>query len=282
MKRILKIALWTIVILVAMIFGAGTFFFYKIKNGFPVSYETEAPALEFPAGKRAVLLFSKSTGFRHQESIEAGKEKFLELAKNNDWFLYSTEEGGVFNAEQLSKFDVVVFNNCTGRLLNEEQQQALQDYVNKGGRFIGIHGAGDNSHHRWPWYQENLIGAHFSHHSIDPHLQEAKILLNPVPDSVLTAGLPADWSHADEWYVFLENPRAGGFEVVYHIDGTTIKPGGNMLWIKDKDFGMGEDHPVAWYKSVGQGRTFYTSMGHDATAWKQDTFVKMLENAVNN
>jgi len=282
MKRILKIALWTIVILVAMIFGAGTFFFYKIKNGFPVSYETEAPALEFPSGKRAVLLFSKSTGFRHQESIEAGKEKFLELAKNNDWFLYSTEEGGVFNAEQLSKFDVVVFNNCTGRLLNEEQQQALQDYVNKGGRFIGIHGAGDNSHHRWPWYQENLIGAHFSHHSIDPHLQEAKILLNPVPDSVLTAGLPADWSHADEWYVFLENPRAGGFEVVYHIDGTTIKPGGNMLWIKDKDFGMGEDHPVAWYKSVGQGRTFYTSMGHDATAWKQDTFVKMLENAVNN
>mgnify|MGYP005811509103 CR=1 FL=1 len=282
MKRILKIVLWTIVLFIVVIVGAGATFIYKVKNGFPVSYETEAPVLDIPAGKRAVLLFSKSTGFRHEESIEAGKNKFLELAQNNGWFLYSTEEGGVFNAEQLSKFDVVVFNNCTGRLLNEEQQQALQDYVNKGGRFIGIHGAGDNSHHRWPWYQENLIGAHFSHHSLEPQLQEASVTLNNVQDSTLTAGLPAEWLHTDEWYVFLDNPRANGFEVLYNIDGTAIKPSGNLLWMKGMDFGMGKDHPVAWYRRVGQGRTLYTSIGHNATAWKQGAFVRMLQNAVNN
>ena len=54
-----------------------------------------------------------------------------------------------------------------------------------------------------------------------------------------------------------------------------------MLWMKDKNFGMGKDHPVAWYRATGNGRTFYTSMGHDATAWAQAPFVRMLENAVN-
>ncbi|MEJ1237785.1 ThuA domain-containing protein [Chryseolinea sp. T2] len=281
MKRVLKIVLWSIVILVVLIFGAGTVFLYKVKNGFPVSYETEAPSIDIPSDKHNVLLFSKTTGFRHAESIEAGKETFLKLAADSGWYLYSTEEGGIFNAGQLSKFHTVIFNNCTGRLLNDEQQKALEDYVNNGGSLIGIHGAGDDSHH-WDWYEQNLMGAHFSHHPLDPQLQSTAITLNPVPDSTLTVGLPSTWTHADEWYVFLENPRAKGFQIIYNIDGTSINPSGNMLWMKDKNFGMGKDHPVAWYRPTGKGRTFYTSIGHNAEAWKQDAFVRMLANAVNN
>lgn len=229
-----------------------------------------------------MLLFSKSTGFRHEESIEAGKASFAEMSVNNNWFLYITEEGGVFNPEQLAKFDVVVFNNTTGRLLNDEQKLALANYVEDGGSILGIHGAGDNSHSDFEWYTNNLMGAVFSHHAIEPHLQEATVILGSIPDSVLVEGLPQEFKATDEWYVFLENPRAKGFNIVYSIDGESIIPGGNFLWIKDKDFGMGKDHPVAWYKQTGKGRTFYTSMGHDATSWKQDAFVKMLENAVNN
>jgi type 1 glutamine amidotransferase len=254
-------------------------FTYKVMNGFPVSYETEAPDIQIPEGK-AVLLFSKSTGFRHGESIDAGKKVFDDLAKKNGWFLYSTEEGGVFNPAQLAKFDVVIFNNSTGRVLNDEQQKALEDYVEQGGTLIGIHGAGDNSHH-WNWYVQHLLGAEFSHHPLDPQFQEATITLNAVPDSALVQGLPSTWKHTDEWYVFLENPRAKGFNIVYTIDGEKINPNGNMLWVKSKNFGMGKDHPVAWYGSAGKGKTFYTSIGHDARAWKQEPFVRMLENAVN-
>jgi uncharacterized protein len=281
MKKVIKIILWSIASLAVLLFLLGSVFYYKIFYGFPVSYETEAPAIQIPENKHTVLLFSKSTGFRHDESIEAGKSRFLALASKNDWFLYSTEEAGVFNVEQLAKFDCVVFNNCTGRLLTDEQQKVLEEYVNNGGNLIGIHGAGDNSHH-WDWYVENFIGAHFSHHPLDPQLQAATITLEPVSDSTLTDGLPATWSHPDEWYVFLENPRTKGFTIVYAIDGESINPNGNMLWMKDKNFGMGKDHPVAWYRTTGKGRTFYTSIGHDAAAWKQDAFVKMLENAVGN
>jgi len=185
----------------------------------------------------------------------------------------------VFNREQLAQFDAVIFNNSTGRVLNDEQQKALENYVEEGGSLIGIHGAGDNSHH-WEWYVENLTGAEFSHHALDPHLQEAKVIFNTVPDSLLSKGLPAQWTHTDEWYVFFENPRSKGFNILYTIDGEKIIPNGNILFTKDKNFGMGKDHPVAWYRATGKGRTFYTSIGHDATAWKQEPFVHMLENAV--
>lgn len=279
MKKILKIFLWIFVSLFLLIVGAASIFIYKVKNGFPVSYETEAPTIDFPADQTTVLLFSKSTGFRHGESIEAGKNVFSELATKNNWFLYNTEEGGVFNPEQLAKFDIVIFNNSTGRVLNDEQHKALEQYVEQGGTLVGIHGAGDDSHH-WDWYEKNLLGSKFSHHPLDPQLQETDITLNNVSDSLLVQGLPTTWKHSDEWYVFFENPKAKGFNILYTIDGDKINPSGNMLWMKDKNFGMGKDHPVAWYRPTVKGRTFYTSIGHNAVAWKQDGFVHMLENVI--
>jgi len=281
MRKVIKIILWSVLSLIILAVGAMALFAYKVTNGFPVSYETEIPAISFPPNQTAVLLFSKSTGFRHGESIEAGKKAFADLAKKNNWFLYSTEEGGVFNPAQLSKFNVVVFNNCTGRLLNDSQKIALQNYVEQGGTWIGIHGAGDNSHH-WDWYEKNLVGAKFSHHPLEKHLQQASVTLNAVPDSLMVQGLPPAFTHTDEWYVFFDNPRANGFNVIYSIDGQKINPNGNILWVKDKNFGMGKDHPVAWYRTTGKGTAFYTSIGHDSTAWNQPAFLGLLENAVKH
>jgi len=279
MKKFFKILAWSVgglIVLFALLLAG---FIYKIQNGFPVFYETEVPEISFPEGKKAVLLFSKSTGFRHGESIEAGKKSFAEWAEKNNWFLFSTEEGGVFNADQLAQFDLVVFNNSTGRLLNEEQQKNLETYIENGGNLLGIHGAGDNSHH-WDWYVKNLTGSDFSHHAITQQFEQAVISINPEADSLLVAGLTPQWTHADEWYVFFENPRKHGFTILYSIDGEKIDPNGNILWMKDKNFGMGKEHPVAWYKTTGAGKTFYTSLGHDATAWQQEPFIQLLESIV--
>jgi type 1 glutamine amidotransferase len=211
--RALKIVLWSVLAIVVLAVAGMMLFAYKITHGFPVSYETEVPAINFPAGKPAVL------------------------------------------------------------------QQALENYVKQGGTWLGIHGAGDNSH-QWDWYAQNLVGASFSHHPIEKHLQEAAVILNPGPDSAIVQGLPQAWPQTDEWYVFFDNPRSHGAQVVWSIDGGKINPSGNILFVKDKNFGMGKDHPVAWYRSVDKGRAFYTSIGHDAGAWKQAPFIKLLENEV--
>ncbi len=280
MIKFLKITGIVILVLFVLAGTALGLFVYKVKNGFPVSYETEPAEITIPAEGKKVLLFSKTTGFRHEESIEAGKAKFEELASQEGWFLHNTESAGVFNGDQLAKFDVVIFNNSTGRVLTDEQRVLVQEYVENGGKLIGIHGAGDDSHH-WDWYQGKLLGAKFSHHPLDPQLQEAQVMLDDGAESVLAEGLSKGWKHTDEWYIFFENPRASDFDILYTINGDQIIPNGNLLWIKDKNWGMGEDHPVAWSKKVGNGKTFYTSMGHHAAVWEQKAFVDMLVNAVN-
>ncbi|MCA0230426.1 MAG: ThuA domain-containing protein [Bacteroidetes bacterium] len=279
MKKIIKIVLGVIVGLVVLLSAAAGIFIYKVKNGFPVSYETEAPQITFPTGQPAILLFSKTTGFRHGASIDASKPVIADLAKKNNWYLYETEEGGVFNAEQLAKFSVVVFNNSTGEVINDEQKRVLEQYVENGGSLMGIHGAGDDSHH-WDWYEKHLLGAKFSHHPLDPQFQMADILLDAAPKDSLFSTLAPKWSNSDEWYVFFENPRKKGFNIVYTINGESINPSGNMLFVSTKNFGMGKDHPVAWYKQTGKGKTFYTSMGHNETAWQNTNFVKLIETAL--
>ncbi len=281
MKKAIRIILWSLLTLIVVLGLLFTGFLYKVKNGLPI-YETEIPKIDFPANQKAVLLFTKSTGFRHAGSIDASKPIIAKLAKKNNWFLYETEDGGVFNMEQLAKFSVVIFDNSTGRLLNDDQKTVFQKYVENGGRFMGIHGAGDNSH-LWPWYIQNLTGSDFSHHAITEGFktQNTTVNIDNQADSLAITGLPTNFKHADEWYVFFENPRKHGFSIVATINGESVITNGNMGFIgKDKNFGMGKDHTVAWYKTVGKGKSFYTSMGHDETSWKDENFVKLIENGI--
>jgi type 1 glutamine amidotransferase len=280
MKKAIRIVLWSVLVIVLLLGGLMAGFMYKVKNGFPVSYETEIPAISFPANQPAILLFSKTTGYRHSGSIDASKPIIADLAKKNNWFLYETESGGVFNAAQLAKFNTVIFNNSTGEVINDEQKRALEQYVENGGSLIGIHGSGDNSHH-WDWYVKNLLGAEFSHHPIKHQFQKTNVLTDSQADSSLTSQIPKEWSHTDEWYIFFENPRKADFKILYTIDGESIDPNGQLLFLaKEKYFGMGKDHPVAWCKYIGKGKTFYTSMGHDESSWKDKNFVQLIENAM--
>ncbi|CAN5327461.1 hypothetical protein BH23BAC1_BH23BAC1_43630 [soil metagenome] len=97
-------------------------------------------------------------------------------------------------------------------------------------------------------------------------------------DDALTHGLLNSWEHEDEWYVYFSQPE--GAQIVSYIDGEKILPNGNMLWIKDKDFGMGNYHPIAWSQLVGEGKSFYTSMGHSKEVWQENHFVNLIENAL--
>jgi len=277
MKKFFKILAWTLFCIIMMLSVALGTFMYKVKYGFPVSYETEKPAIQFPADKPAVLVFTKTTGFRHTESIDASIPLIRQLGEKHQLFIYETADGGVFNPEQLKQFKLVIFDNSTGRVLNDDQQSALEKYVEDGGSLMGIHGAGDDSH-RWDWYEKNLLGAKFSHHPLNPQFQQADVRLSENVDSLFSQNLAKQWSNTDEWYVFFNAPQ--DVNVLYTINGDNIIPNGNMLWMTDKNFGMGPNHPVAWYRTVGKGKSFYTSMGHSAAVWANPDYLKLIEQGI--
>ena len=203
------------------------------------------------------------------------------MGKSNDWNMVFSNSGGVFNDEQLAYFDVVIWNNATGRNLTDKQRQSFKKYMESGGNFIGIHGAGDFSH-RWKWYEKELIGADFTHHSLNPQFQEATMNRECSDSSHLCSGLPLEWIRSEEWYVFTNNPRENKAKVVYTVDENTFNPSGNLKYlVSDKDFGMGDDHPIVWYKCLdGGGKSFYSALGHSGQAFQEEKHLKLLENAI--
>lgn len=274
MKWLKRILFLLLIVLIAGGIFLGRFI-YKAKIGFE-NYDTEPHGIEIPSDQPAILVISKTNGFRHGEAIEASRPMLDQLAKSENWFLYETEDTGIINAKELNQFDVVVWNNSTGPVLNEAQQKLLESFVQNGGGFVGIHAAGDASK-RWPWYHEHLIRADFSHHPIKNQFQKTTVTKSNIADSSWI-NLPISFDQTDEWYVFFDQPR--NTNILYTIDGTEIDPNGNLLMIKDKDFGMGEVHPVAWYHTEGAGKVFYTSMGHTGETFSHPAVVELIRAAI--
>ncbi len=105
----------------------------------------------------------------------------------HNWGVFHTENGAVFNASDLARFAAVVFLNASGDVLDEAQEHAFQAWLEAGGGWLGIHSAGDDSHLAWQWYRDNLIGATFIAHPMNPQFQRATVVLenNTTPSCVV-------------------------------------------------------------------------------------------------
>jgi len=203
-----------------------------------------------------VLIFSKTNGYRHQ-SIPNGIEAIKKLGEENGFGVYATEDSTYFTIDNLKQYKAIIFLSPTGEILGEDQQNAMQTYIRKGGGFVGIHAATD-CEYKWPWYVK-LVGASFDSH---PKQQQAKLIIvdkkNPA-----TKGLPAVWERFDEWYNFKNiNPD---IKVLIKIDETSYTGGKN-----------GANHPMAWYHSYEGGRAFYTEFGHTNESYSDTLFLGHL------
>lgn len=237
-------------------------------------YETLPPRLPDDLHRPAILVFSKTNGYRHKHAIRAANAAIENIANERGWSVFFTENGAVFNPADLNRFDATVWNHTSGDVLNTEQKQAFRNYIENGGGFVGIHGAGGDPRYVWRWYVETLLGAQFKGHPMMPQLQPAVVHIE-APDDVTMRGLPAEWRRTDEWYSFQRSPRDQGLEVLATVDERTYRP--RMFW---KDIAMGADHPVIWKHSVGKGRVFYSALGHSASAYREPAHLKLLENAI--
>ena len=225
----------------------------------------------------AVLVFSKTNQFRHTESIERGSIVIRNIGIARGWDVFLTENGAVFNAEQLSRFKAAVFLNATGDMLSYPQERAFQDWLEAGGGWVGVHAAGDGSHTGWQWYMDNLLGVLFTAHIMGPQFQIASVITEN-PDHPVAAGLPAVWDHEEEWYSWAVSPRTKGFNVIASVDESSYTPVQKFLG-QERDLRMG-DHPIAWSNCIGEGRAIYTALGHKAESYDNPTVRQLLENAI--
>jgi type 1 glutamine amidotransferase len=240
-------------------------------------HDTVAPLIPEELVLPGVLVFSKTNSFRHREGIAGGAKALESITRSRDWGMFHTENGAVFNARDLARFDAVVFLNASGDVLDEEQESAFQTWLAAGGGWLGIHSAGDDSHLAWQWYRDNLIGANFTAHPMDPQFQRATVVLENHAHPVLK-GLPDIWQLEDEWYSWETSPRSEGFAILAVLDEDSYSPVQKFMG-QERDLHMG-DHPVVWSNCVGSGRSVYAAMGHKAESFEHPQFLKLITNAL--
>lgn len=209
----------------------------------------------------SVLVFSRTLMFRHA-SITNGIAAIQKLGAENHFHVVATEDAGWFTPANLAKYKIVIFLSTSGDILNAEQQTAFREFIERGGGLVGVHAAvaGDvATEGGWPWYGEALCARFTNHSAIVEAAIDIEDMRNPS-----TAGLPKRWVRQDEWYNFIESPR-GKVRVLASLDETTYTGGT-----------MSGDHPVAWCKRIGQGRVWYTALGHTEQSFGEPMFLQHL------
>ena len=234
------------------------------------------------AEPKKLLVVTTTTGFRHS-SIPTLEKLLSQLAPNSGEFTVdfvqqppghaatgfpaklkkdaTPEEKAAFDAaetawneklntelkklspENLKNYDGVVFASTTGDLPLPDKQGFL-DWIRAGHTFIGIHAAAD-TFHGFPEFIA-MLGGEFAHHGKQTDVE----CLNQDAANPATAHLGKAWTIQQEEIYQFKN-----------YDATRV----HDLLIMDKHPEHKEvagHFPVSWCKDFGDGKVFYTSLGH--------------------
>lgn len=233
------------------------------------TYDQVAPTLPSRLD-HAVLIVSKTNGWRHLEHIPHSNAVLADIARAQGRQSYVTENAAIFNDAQLRHFAVVVLNSASGDFMTPDQRKAFERFVARGGGVVALHAAGDDSHTA-PWYSDTIIGTRFiGHPGGGDQFQPARVVVDQ-PGHPVMAGVKLPWSPTDEWYSFASDPAARGMTILARIDETSYRPGPKLA--------MGR-HPVIWTNPKAKGHVVYSALGHAPEAYDDPNYRRILANAI--
>jgi type 1 glutamine amidotransferase len=163
------------------------------------------------------------------------------------------ESLAILSPENLNNqnIDGVIFANTTG-MLPLPDPDGFINWIEAGHAFIGMHSASDTFHQFAPYIE--MLGGEFAGHGA----QVPADLTKADPSHPATAGLPEQWDLLqEEMYQFKSHDPAKVHVLWY------LKHPPQQKEVK-------EYAGVSWCKSAGEGRVFYTSLGHREDLWSTD------------
>lgn len=203
-----------------------------------------AVSAEQPTGGKIKLLFMRGGGHDWKGFTPILVEV---LDKTGDFQVTLTENLDDLKAEQIKKFDLVLFYGSGRNFTDPKQEQGLNDFVLGGGGLAGVHATDAFKKSDVYW---RLFSGRFSGHGggkFDVLIVDKK---HPI-----TAGM-ADFEISDETYAHKYHPEATIHSLVRMNRGE-------------------ERQSMAWVQQCGKGRVFNTSLGHGKAAWTNPQFQQL-------
>jgi type 1 glutamine amidotransferase len=219
-----------------------------------------------------VLVYSRTAGPRHANlgpalapglnpplaDANVAQQAIVRLGQENGFAVDWTEDvTQLSSAGRLFPYNAVIFLSTTRDTLDDSAQTAMRQYIRGGGGFVGIHNA-FGTEYNWPWYEGLIGGANFYDHGPN---QPGTVRTTGRKD-VSTKDLPGRWAFTDEWYNLV--PFPSDVRVLAEVDESTLARG---VRGGSGHPGHGDHHPVAWCQYYDGGRSWVTTLGHEATAF---------------
>jgi len=177
--------------------------------------------------------------------------------------------GEQFLARNLNYFDAIFFFGVREVDLDAQQRADLLSFVRDDGKgFVATH-AGATGFFSWPEFGE-MLGARFDEHPWG--ITEATVIVED-RTSPISKHLPATFVVTDEHYQLKDFSRKN-VNVLARLDASKLDLKAPLVHRTDRDF------VVAYTKTYGKGRVFYSTLGHPRELWDQDWMQKMYFEAL--
>ena len=220
------------------------------------------------AQPKRILYVTHSAGFRHG-SLETSAQVLQDLAQAEGRFeVVWTEDVAELNAASLAAYDVVFFFTSGELPISDQQKRDLLGFVRSGNGFGGVHSATD-TFYNWPEYLD-LIGARFNGH---PWVHDVNIQVED-PAHPAVHHVAPEFRILAETYQFRDFSRVRS-RVLLTLDTEAIDLGHPQANRDTLDF------PLAWCHPFGEGRVFYTALGHFRETWQNEQFQQIILEALS-
>lgn len=243
---------------------------------------------------KKVLFFTKSQTFQHGPVTRKGgklglaEQILTDIGKEHGFEVTATKDGTVFDPDKVGQWDCFVFYT-TGDLTNPSNphekeppisadgKKAFLGAIRAGKGFIGMHSATDTFHSKGdrgvfaskpdeldPYIA--MIGGEFIVHGSQ---QKVKIDIADAKFPGVSGFGSTSFDLLDEWYALRNMPSDLHVMMSYDTSSFLRKTGGDHCYDRP-------NFPMTWNRMHGDGRVFYTAMGHREDVWENPKYQGLL------
>ncbi len=216
-----------------------------------------------------IAFYTAKNDQAHISFVHEANRWFSEISTKQKFRYFSTNDWNKLNADTLSHYQVVIFLDTRPEL--SDQRKAFQEYMEKGGAFMGFHFSAfaltpSDFPQDWDWYHNQFLGSgEYKGNTWRPTSAILKVEDRKHPS---TKHLPEKFkSQPNEWYAWQNDLRANpDINVLLSIDPSSFPLGTGP---KPHEIWHSGDYPVVWTNT--RYRMIYINMGHNDIDYEHET-----------
>ena len=220
---------------------------------------------------RALVLYEN--GGHHIEFSRRAKVWLDQLAQEGNFEIDTINDPSKIDKAYLSRYRLFVQLDYPPYGWSSTAVSAFEDYIEQGrGGWIGLHHAsllGEfDGFPMWDWFSKFMGGIRWKDYIAS--FAKADVMVEDRNHPIMK-GVPNRFPvMTEEWYTWDKNPRRN-VHVIASVDESSYQP--------DSKVKMG-DHPVVWSNPHVKARNVYIFMGHSPDLFDNESYKKLLRNAI--